>query len=107
MVPPPKPATLDGTVVCEIANVPRVASMLATVGSGPRWNGLSAAYADGGAAATLAISASATEIRATATRATVTRAAVRTGRREVPGGEPPASSSSTSIHSLGVGEPRV
>src|SRR5215204_2707504 len=39
MVPPPKPATHDDTVVCEVAYGPRVAVMLASVGSGPRWYG--------------------------------------------------------------------
>jgi hypothetical protein len=36
-VPPPKPLTLDAeTAVCAIAKLPRAASMLLTVGAGPR-----------------------------------------------------------------------
>src|SRR6185369_1303014 len=52
MVPPPNPplVALFAAVVVEVANVPRVAWMLASVGSGPFWNGLSAARADGATA---------------------------------------------------------
>src|SRR5687768_3074297 len=45
MVPPPKPPTRDDTVVSDTANGPRDASMLATVGAGPRSYGLAAAWA--------------------------------------------------------------
>src|SRR5690242_15291125 len=48
MVPPPKPLP-RATVVWEMANGPVAASMLAEVGSGPRWNGLVAADATGAA----------------------------------------------------------
>src|SRR5262245_38266444 len=46
MIPPPKPLWLV-MVAWVTANVPLVASMLALVGSGPRWNGLPAAVACG------------------------------------------------------------
>src|SRR5438477_8460630 len=42
MVPPLKPLP-GGTLTDEVANGPRLASMPATVGSGPRWYGLSEA----------------------------------------------------------------
>src|SRR5215218_3499405 len=45
MYPPPNPLP-GGTVSCAVAKVPREAATLATVGSGPRWYGLSAADAD-------------------------------------------------------------
>ena len=47
MIPPPKPDTNGEIVDWVVVNVPRDASMLLLVGSGPRWNGLSAAVADG------------------------------------------------------------
>src|ERR671916_963221 len=40
MVRPPKPATDDGTVVWAVANGPRVAEMLDSLGAGPRSYGL-------------------------------------------------------------------
>src|SRR5262245_35665134 len=46
MIPPPNPGALAGIVACVTANGPIDASTLAWVGSGPRWNGLSAAAAD-------------------------------------------------------------
>ena len=51
-MPPPNLllAVVFETVVLEVANVPRVAWMLASVGSGPSANGLSAARADGATA---------------------------------------------------------
>src|SRR6187402_2307039 len=45
MVPPLKPLPGD-TLICAVAKGPYVAATLATVGSGPRWYGLSAADAD-------------------------------------------------------------
>src|SRR5688572_8112613 len=48
MVPPPKPVTTRrDTLTSETANEPRRASMLDTVGSGPRSYGLSSACATG------------------------------------------------------------
>src|SRR6266545_4366383 len=46
MIPPPNPRTPDGIVDWVTAKVPVDASTLVWVGSGPRWNGLSAAAAD-------------------------------------------------------------
>src|SRR5947208_15727822 len=54
MVPPLKPWPA-GTVICAVANGPYVAATLATVGSGPRWYGLSAADADCVVTATAAV----------------------------------------------------
>ena len=48
MMPPPKPEALsDETVVCDVAYEPRLASMLRTVGAGPRSYGLVWAPAPG------------------------------------------------------------
>src|SRR5262245_30925817 len=67
MVPPPNAplAVVRETVAVEVANVARVAWMLASVGSGPRWNGLSAASADGATATATAPTTNAAPAMAT------------------------------------------
>lgn len=46
MIPPPNPSPA-GALTCAVANVPRLAETLDTVGSGPRWYGLATADAGG------------------------------------------------------------
>lgn len=67
-MPPPKPATLDGTEVCDVANGPRLASMLALVGSGPRSNGFSSWAPTGGAPPASTLPAMAIESASVASR---------------------------------------
>ncbi|WP_281179574.1 hypothetical protein [Dactylosporangium aurantiacum] len=63
-----------GTVSCAVANVPYAAATLATVGSGPRWYGLSARV--------LAASADGIITAATATATTPTTPAVNAVTRD-------------------------
>src|SRR5215475_12800759 len=92
MVPAPNPGVAElATVWVAVANAPVAASMLASVGAGPRWNGLAACVWVVGRA-TAAGSPAVTEAPTAATPNTATTASRRSRYLELRNLDPPCAS---------------